>query len=147
MDVTNLAFELNELGYDVTPSQLLQFKGVKFESPRDMLVYVGTDICRKVVSSTIWVDLMVSTINNTNGNVVVTDARFKNERDALRNIGAITIWIDRPELSKKFIFSEAHISETDQISDSYDVTIINDRSKEFLQETICLWYTLKYVTR
>lgn len=145
--LAQLSFDLNELGYSVNPNLFSDFKGVALESPRHILVFIGTDLCRNLVRATIWVDILRDRLQRAESAIVVTDARFQNERDLLKSLGGIKIWVDRPEATRKFDPNSAHISEVDQLSDSYDVTIINDRSISFLQESVCLWYTLKHGTR
>lgn len=145
--LAQLSFDLNELGYSVNPNLFSDFKGVALESPRHILVFIGTDLCRNLVRATIWVDILRDRLQKADTSTVVTDARFQNERDLLKSLGGIKIWVDRPEATRNFDPNSAHISEVEQLSDSYDVTIINDRSISFLQESVCLWYTLKHGTR
>ena len=142
----NLAFELNELGYDVTPSLFNSKIGKVLETPRDALVYIGTHVCRNLIDENIWLDIALKKIKNTDGHIVVTDARFKNERDAIKSIGGITMFVDRPEISKKFNFETADISEKDQLSDSYDVFVVNDRSIQLLEFEIDMWLNNKVKT-
>lgn len=136
---SHLAYELNELGYDVCPVNFVKFLGEPLENPRKILVYIGTDVCRNTVDKDIWLNLTMKKIKSTEGHVVVTDARFKNERNAIKSMGGIKMFVDRPIVTKAFDASTAHGSETDQLNDDYDVYVMNDRTIAMLQHDIDLW--------
>jgi hypothetical protein len=75
------------------------FWSVKFNkpiTPRYILQYFGTEVCRNNLLDGIWVDSLERKIQQHN-NVVITDVRFKNEIDFLKSIGAVFIQIDRKE--------------------------------------------------
>ena len=139
----DLSFELNQLGIDVTPSLFQSKLGVNFETPRHALIYIGTDVCRNLVDKDIWLNLTLDKIKKIEGHVVITDARFKNEREAIKRIGGVTMFVDRPLVSEKFDASKAHESELDQLNYSYDVMVINDRTLEALQFEISAWLHAK----
>jgi hypothetical protein len=116
------------------------FMDKKLTSIREVLQVVGTDICRTYVKDDIWLEYIKNTIINYNGNIVVTDARFKNERDFLRTIGAVTILVIRPGYENK----SSHVSENQLgTEDEYDVIVNNNSSIVELQSNIALWYTVK----
>lgn len=77
-----------KLGYKVTPRMLLQ--------------KIGTDILRDCFDKNIWINSLEHKLMNTDKNVIVTDCRFKNEIDVLKELGAIFIRIQRPPLPKWF---------------------------------------------
>ncbi len=75
------------------------FWSVKFGksiTPRYILQYFGTEVCRNNLLDSIWVDSLERKIKQYD-NVVITDVRFKNEISFLRSIGAKFIHIDRKE--------------------------------------------------
>lgn len=76
-------------------------------SVRNVLQYLGTNICRKMYSDC-WVDLCIRDVLNTNTElVVITDARFRNEVEKCREIlGAKVI-----RLARDIYKDENHISE------------------------------------
>lgn len=139
----SLAFELNELGYNVIPSKFNSLLGAKLETPRKILVFIGTDVCRNHVEETIWRDVTLKKIKNTEGHVVITDARFKNERDAIRDLKGICMFVDRPSVSVKFDPFTAHQSELEQLTDSYDVYVINDVVPSILEYEVDMWVSTR----
>ena len=142
----NLAFELNQLGIDVSPSKFTSKLGEHLESPRKALVFIGTDVCRNLVDENIWLNLTLKKIKDAEGHVVITDSRFKNERDAIKKLGGITMFVDRPEITSKFDVTNAHVSELDQLNDSYDVYVMNDRTVAFLESELSMWLHTKLNT-
>ena len=77
-----------KLGYDVTP--------------RNMLQRFGTDILRCNLHKAIWVDSLERKIVNSSKNIIITDCRFKNELDMIREIGGTVIRIERNPLPEWF---------------------------------------------
>ena len=75
------------------------FWSVKFGkpiTPRYILQYFGTEVCRENLLDNIWVHSLERKIQQ-HENVVVTDVRFKNEISFLKSIGAVFVQIDRAE--------------------------------------------------
>ena len=77
-----------KLGFEVTPRIVLQ--------------KLGTDCLRCHFHQNIWVDSLERKIRNTTKNVIITDCRFKNEIDMLRNLGATIIRVERDTLPEWF---------------------------------------------
>lgn len=77
-----------KLGFEVTPRIVLQ--------------KLGTDCLRCHFHQNIWVDSLERKIRNTTKNVIITDCRFKNELDMLRNLGATIIRVERDTLPEWF---------------------------------------------
>lgn len=71
-------------------------------TPRNMLQFLGTDVLRTHLHEDIWVNALERKIINTDKNVVITDCRFKNEIDMLRQLGAVIIRIEREPLPDWF---------------------------------------------
>jgi len=71
----------NRLGMDITPRWILQ--------------YWGTDVCRNHFHNDIWVASVEHKLLNSNEDIVITDCRFANEVNAIRNIGGIAIRVKR----------------------------------------------------
>jgi hypothetical protein len=115
------------------------FIGKILTSIRDMLQTVGTDICRTYIQDDIWLCYIKSLITPAH-NYVITDARFKNERDYLKDLGAILILIKRPGYESK----STHISENQLGLDSdYDVVVDNISTPHAMQSSLCMWYSVK----
>lgn len=117
--------------------------GRKIISIRDMLQFIGTDICRSYIADDIWLRYIQKFINYSD-NIVITDARFENERLFLKDIGAILILVIRDGLDS----SSSHISEN-QLGkeEDYDVVIRNNTTVYEVQSSIALWYSLSYATK
>lgn len=127
-------FELSE----ITEQVISKFSGTEITSIRDLLQTVGTDVFRNNVKDDLWLCYIKRELERHH-NLVITDARFKNERDYLRDIGATLILVTRPNNES----SSSHISEN-QIGDSseYDVLVSNDASIHNLHASISMWYDL-----
>lgn len=73
---------------------------------REFIQYFGTDICRKIYSD-VWTDRAIKDILTEQSNfAIVSDARFKNEIEAVKNAGGKVI-----RLTKNVSASDAHESE------------------------------------
>lgn len=119
------------------------FIGKNLTSIRDMLQVVGTDICRNFIQDDIWLSYVKYKINNDFDNIVITDARFKNERDYLKQLGAILILVKR-DSTDGLPAKELHISENQLGSDKdYDVVVNNNDTLMSLQSDIAMWYILR----
>lgn len=115
------------------------FHGKNLTSIRDMLQTVGTDILRTFVKDDIWLEYIKKQITQ-DSNIVVTDARFKNEREYLKNIGAVLVLIKRPGYESK----STHISENQLGEESdYDVVVNNETTIYALQSSVWMWYNIK----
>jgi hypothetical protein len=66
-------------------------------TPRWVLQYWGTEVCRNGFHNDIWVASVENKLRQTHDNVVITDCRFKNEVDAIKNAGGITMRVKRGE--------------------------------------------------
>ena len=73
----------NRLGMNITPRWVLQ--------------YWGTEVCRNNFHQDIWVASVENKLRQTDENIVITDCRFANEVKALKNVGATTIRVSRGE--------------------------------------------------
>lgn len=71
----------NRLGIDITPRWILQ--------------YWGTDVCRNHFHNDIWVASVEHKLLNSNEDIVITDCRFSNEVTAIKNTGGIVIRVKR----------------------------------------------------
>lgn len=67
-------------------------------TPRWVLQYWGTEVCRKSFHSDIWIASLENKIRNTKDNVVISDCRFPNEIESIRKAGGKIVWVKRGEL-------------------------------------------------
>jgi hypothetical protein len=71
------------LGMDITPRWVLQ--------------YWGTEVCRNGFHKDIWVASVENKLRQSKDNIVITDCRFANEVNSLKNVGGITMRVERGE--------------------------------------------------
>ena len=101
-------------------------------TPRWLLQYIGTDICRTHIGPLVWVRAALDKIGARAHNVVFTDARFEQELvDApavLRDMGfAVSTWnVVNPH--EKASSASAHSSESAADGIATDAVIVNDKT-------------------
>lgn len=80
------------------PDEFWSKKMGKDFTPRYALQFLGTNLLRNQLHQNIWVDCLERKILTSKKNIVITDVRFPNEIDMIRNIGG-KIWrVERGEL-------------------------------------------------
>lgn len=75
--------------------------GVPNFTPRLALQLMGTEVLRNHFDQDIWLNSLEYRIRKKSANapcVVVSDARFRNELDLIKNMGGKIIWVQRGEL-------------------------------------------------
>lgn len=130
LNTEHLSNIINHLGkYFKLDSNLLdvlviQHAGAEFQSPRELMQYVGTDVCRNSIRSTVWLDIGRVKLEQY-GNFVVTDARFENERKLVKGLNGHTVRIKR----EGFAPINSHSSDNDMGRDlDYDYVLYNNSS-------------------
>lgn len=118
-------------------------------TPRWVLQYWGTEVCRKAFHDDIWIAGLENKLRSTSDNVVISDCRFPNEIQAIRNQGGKIVQVQRGvlphwydiavqanrgvESAKRFLAAEGiHASETSWIGDKFDYCIDNNRGLDHL---------------
>lgn len=61
-------------------------------SIRQLMQYIGTNVCRQYISNDVWIN---ATLQNTN-NIVIADLRFKRECEIMKKYNGTLIYINRP---------------------------------------------------
>ena len=64
-------------------------------TPRWVLQYWGTEVCRQGFHDDIWIASLENKLRTTRDDVVISDCRFPNEIDAIRRSGGTVIRIQR----------------------------------------------------
>ncbi len=97
---------------------------VKREIPevRVLLQGLGAGV-RDTLGESTWLDHALRRLDTLSGPAVVTDVRYPNEANALRNRGFTLVWVQRPGVGP----ANAHPSETDIPTELADVVLTNDR--------------------
>lgn len=149
-DVREFAPKITEVRREFVELQLRRHnRPIYFNTPREILQFVGTEICRRLSPDYHAQVLAFNIASRPGSNWVITDARFPNERDMLKQMfNATMVRIKRPGKTPSHLMGsednsdstknegfQGHASETSLGLDSeYDVTIINDGTVEDLQK-------------
>ena len=67
-------------------------------TPRWVLQYWGTEVCRKGFHDDIWIASLENKLRLSKDSVVISDCRFPNEIQSIRNAGGKIIWVQRGNL-------------------------------------------------
>ena len=108
--------------------------------PRTVLQEWGTEVCRQGYHDDIWVASLENKLCTTNDNIVISDTRFENEWNAIKNIGGTTLRVLRgpnPEWVLEYLetgktlefankYKNIHASEYSSVGLKYDHIIRND---------------------
>lgn len=122
-------------------------------TPRWVLQYWGTEVCRKAFNDDIWIASLENKLQNTADNVVISDCRFVNEVSAIKNAGGKVIWVKRGQLpnwydtalsanqgnepqKRQMIESGIHASEWSWIGTDFDFIIDNNQGIEDLYKVL-----------
>lgn len=133
--------------------------GIPELTPRWVLQQWGTEVCRANFHNDIWVASVENKLRQTKDDIVITDCRFRNEVDAIKNAGGITLrsnrgpdpeWYDAakaynkgPDGNSLWSLSKAkldkfkiHASEYSSVGLDYDYQIDNNGSIDDLHATL-----------
>ena len=69
--------------------------GMPHLTPRWVLQYWGTEVCRQGFHDDIWIAALENRLRQRTGHTVISDVRFPNEVAAIRNAGGRIVWIRR----------------------------------------------------
>jgi hypothetical protein len=67
-------------------------------TPRWVLQYWGTEVCRRSFHDDIWIASLENKIRNSKDNIVISDCRFPNEIAAIKRAGGKIVWVQRGPL-------------------------------------------------
>lgn len=118
-------------------------------TPRWILQYWGTEVCRQGFHDDIWIASLENRLEKTSENIVISDVRFPNEIQAIRNVGGTVIrvrrgaepvWFDlaaaanagKPGSQEMFNTYQIHASESAWIGSTLDGVIFNNGTIEEL---------------
>lgn len=129
--------------FNFTDSQLADNKEFNDDywniTPRKILQYVGTDLFRNQLSNIIpnikdnfWIYNMDLRIKNCNSDyVIITDVRFKNELEFIKNNNGMVIFIER-NISN----NDNHVSENSIKKSDCDYVVSNNTNIDELKKNI-----------
>lgn len=77
-------------------------------TPRYILQFWGTEVCRNGFHNDIWIASLENKIRKTNDNIVITDVRFPNEISAIKNAGGKVFRIKRGPEPEWYEYALSH---------------------------------------
>jgi hypothetical protein len=129
--------------------------GMPHLTPRWVLQYWGTEVCRTGFHDDIWIAALENRLRQRTGHTVISDVRFPNEVAAIRNAGGRIIWIRRgadPEWCSTLVQMRqdstlgictdymrqynVHASEWAWVGTRFDAVIDNNNSVEQLYDSL-----------
>jgi len=121
-------------------------------TPRWVLQYWGTEVCRKAFHDDIWIAALEARLSRRSDNTVISDVRFPNEIQSIRRAGGRIVWVKRGPLPEwydlavesnlggfdhmKTAYPDVHVSETAWIGTEFDYEIDNNGTIEELYTNI-----------
>ena len=100
-------------------------------SPRWVLQYWGTEVGRKSFHTDIWIASLENKLRKSQDNVIISDCRFPNEVDSIKNAGGKVVWVIRGELPAWY--------ETAKLANSGDISSINAMHKLNIHSSEWAW--------
>jgi len=98
---------------------------------RRLLQVFGTEVMRDRFGESVWIDLAFAPYSSPD-NLLVTDVRYVNEADAVRDHGGVVIRVERPGVEPPNL----HRSETAMADYRFDAVIVNDGTLEDLKAKV-----------
>ena len=124
-------------------------------TPRWVLQYWGTEVCRKSFHDDIWIASLENKLRNSQDHVVISDCRFPNEIASIRNVGGKIIWVQRGNLPdwyqvaldanaghnyavQELKMRKIHASETAWVGTDFDAILDNNHTIDNLYKQAAL---------
>ena len=119
--------------YEEREHEVTKYSVKKQMTRRMMLKKLGSDACNQNLHPNCWVNGLFQNYDELKSNWLITDVRFPQEVEAIKQRGGIVIRVVRPATEDK----DAHISETalDNYNE-FDFVIMNDTNLEDLEEKV-----------
>lgn len=112
-------------------------------TPRWVLQYWGTEVCRKGFHDDIWIASLENKLRHSRDHVVISDCRFPNEIASIRRAGGQIVWVKRGSLPdwwdtairanqgnnaavQELKILKIHTSETAWVGTEFDAVIDNN---------------------
>ena len=121
-------------------------------TPRWVLQYWGTEVCRRAFHDDIWIAALEARLSRRSDDTVISDVRFPNEIQSIRNAGGRIVWVKRGELPEwydlavesncgrfnhmKTAYPDVHVSETAWVGTRFDYEIDNNGTIDELYTNI-----------
>ena len=122
-------------------------------TPRWVLQYWGTEVCRKGFHDDIWIASLENKLRNSKDNIVISDCRFPNEIKSIKAAGGLIVCVERGilphwydiaiqanrgvESAAKWLKEEnIHASETSWVGTTFDHKFNNNGSIDSLYSQV-----------
>lgn len=76
-------------------------------TPRWVLQYWGTEVCRSTFHDDIWIASLENKLRKTNENIVISDCRFPNELAMIKRLDGVTTRVSRGETPEWYKYALA----------------------------------------
>jgi hypothetical protein len=120
-------------------------------TPRWVLQYWGTEVCRKAFHDDIWIASLENKLRNSKDHVVISDCRFPNEISSIKNTGGQIVWVQRGALPEWYEVAvdancgsnvalnelkrlKIHASETAWVGTEFDAIVDNNSTIDALYQ-------------
>jgi len=120
-------------------------------TPRWVLQYWGTEVCRKGFHDDIWIASLENKLRNSKDHVVISDCRFPNEIKSIKDAGGQIVWVQRGALPEWYDVAvdanrgsnvainelkirKIHASETAWVGTKFDAIIDNNSTIDDLYQ-------------
>jgi hypothetical protein len=106
----------------------------RYPEVRRLMQVTGTEAVRMLFGEDSWVNILDKRFPDLADNdtrYVITDCRFDNEVEFVRNQGGVIVWIDRPGTA-----SDGHSSESDHLRDLASTIVHNGRTIDDLYDAL-----------
>ena len=105
------------------------------KSPRYVMQTLGTEWGRETLGDAIWVKAALNRAANSDVGTIITDVRFPNEAEAIREAGGVVVRVSRPE-TEPDMADTLHPSEAGVAKIEADYVIRNDMSRDDFQAEV-----------
>lgn len=122
-------------------------------TPRLALQLWGTEVCRRGFHDDIWIASLEARLRNTQDNIVISDCRFPNEINSIKQAGGKVVWVQRGTLPSWHIMAGKanngdivaaeklkqlgiHASETAWVGTKFDAIIDNNGTVDELYKQL-----------
>jgi len=122
-------------------------------TPRWVLQYWGTEVCRKSFHDDIWIAALENKLRNSKDDIVISDCRFPNEIKSIKNAGGKIVCVERgvrphwydiaiqankgSANAQDWLKKEGiHASETSWVGTAFDYTLNNNNTIDDLYKQV-----------
>lgn len=124
--IWRLSDVIDRFGWDIAKNE--------YPEVRRLLQVIGTEAVRNILGNNVWIDTLAKQfpdIADEDTRYVITDCRFDNEVEFVRDHGGLLVWVERPGTA-----SDGHASESPHIKSLATTILHNDETVEELHEDI-----------